>query len=118
MEFPRVRLTVCWTVPPGEVRSIAAALQTLMMQTRSERGCVACSVSTKLGAQPRIDYVEEWASEPELQRHIKSDGFSSLAELMEHGTDRPVVTFDLPGKTRSLDYAEEVRQSSDRPRGR
>ena len=111
-----VRLTVRWKVRPGEVRSIAAALQMLMMQTRSERGCVGCSVSTEMGAQPRIDYVAEWASEPELQRHIASDGFASLAELMEHGTDRPVVTFDLHGITRSLDYAEEVRQSSDRPR--
>ncbi len=105
------RMTVSWKVKAGEAGSIATALQTLMKRIHGERGCEACSVSTEMAAQPRINFVEEWTSEVELQRHIRSDQFASLAELMEHAIERPAVTFDLPGGTRGLDYAEEVRQA-------
>jgi quinol monooxygenase YgiN len=104
-------MTVSWKVKAGEAGSIATALQTLMKRVHNERGCETCSVSTEMAAQSRIDYVEQWASELELQRHIRSDQFASLAELMEHSIERPDVTFDLPGGPRGLDYAEEVRQS-------
>ncbi len=109
-------MTVSWKVKAGEAGSIATALQMLMKRIHGERGCEACSVSTAMAAQPRIDFVEEWTSEVELQRHIQSDQFASLAELMEHSIERPDVIFDLPGGTRGLDYAEEVRQSVGRPR--
>jgi quinol monooxygenase YgiN len=109
-------MTVSWKVKAGEAGSIATALQSLMNRTHSERGCETCSVSTEMAAQPRIDYVEEWASELELQHHIRSDQFASLAELMEHSIERPDVTFYLPSGTRGLDYAEEVRQSLKPPR--
>ncbi len=108
-------MTVRWNVTPGEARSITAALQTLMMQTRNEPGCAGCAVSIEMGRYPRIDYVEEWNTENELKRQIRSDRFASLAELMEHATERPFVNFGLPSGTRGLDYAEEVRQSSDLP---
>ncbi len=105
-------MTVSLKVKAGEAGSIATALQALMNRVHNERGCETCSVSTEMAAQPRIEYVEEWTSEVELQRHIRSDQFASLAELMEHAIERPAVTFHLPGGTRGLDYAEEVRQSS------
>jgi quinol monooxygenase YgiN len=106
------RMTVSWKVKAGEAGSIATALQTLMNRIHNERGCEACSVSTEMAAQPRIDYVEEWTSELELQSHIRSEQFANLAELMEHSIERPDVTFYLPGGTRGIDYAEEVRRSS------
>jgi len=105
-------MRVRWNVTPSEARTIAAALQTLMLQTRNRHGCASCSVVTEMGAHPRIEYVEEWQSEQGLRRQIRSDRFARLAELMEHATDRPVVTFDLAGGiTRNLDYAVDVRQS-------
>jgi len=110
-----VRMTVRWRVPQGQVRSITSALETVMMRTRAEPGCTECSVWTRMGALVEIDYVENWSTEIDLQRQIRSDRFANLAELMERATERPAIEFVLPGKTRGLDYAEDVRRSDSAP---
>jgi quinol monooxygenase YgiN len=106
-----VRMTVSWRVPQGQARSITSALQTVMIRTRAEPGCTGCSVSTEMGALVAIHYVENWQTESDLQRQIRSDRFATLAELMEQATEHPFVEFALPGKTRGIDYAEDVRRT-------
>ena len=105
-----VRMTVQWRVPAGEAPSITATLQALMLQTRAAPGCAGCSLSTEMGAVVVIEYVENWTSETDLRRQLRSHRFSALAELIERATENPVVEFTLPGGPRGLDYAEEVRQ--------
>ncbi len=105
-----VRMTVQWRVPAGEAQSITATLQALMLQTRAAPGCAGCSLSTQMGALVMIEYIENWVSETDLRRQLRSHRFSALAELIERATENPIVKFALPGGLRGLDYAEEVRQ--------
>ena len=112
MESAPVRMTLRWRVASGEAASIASALQMLMVRTRSEPGCTGCSLSTDLGARIAICYVADWKNEGDLQRQIRSDDFTRLAELMEHATEPPEVEFALPSGTRGLEYAEGVRRRS------
>jgi quinol monooxygenase YgiN len=104
-------MTVSWKVPQGQARSVTAALQAVMMRTRAEPGCTGCSLSTEMGALVAIQYVENWQTENDLRRQIRSDRFATLAELMEQATEHPVIEFALPGTTRGIDYAEDVRRS-------
>ena len=108
MESAPVRMTVRWNLAPGEARSIAATLQTQMVETRASPGCLGCSLSTDADARMVVYYMEEWRSEEDLQRQIRSRRFATLAELMEHCTAPPVVEFKLRGGTRGLEYAEQV----------
>jgi quinol monooxygenase YgiN len=110
MESAPVRMTVQWRVPAGEAQSITGALHSLMLHTRAAPGCLGCSVSTEMGALVVIQYVENWTSETDLRRQVRSHRFSALAELIEHATENPVVEFLLPDGSRGLEYAEEVRQ--------
>ena len=110
MESVPVGMTVRWRVPAGEAQSITAALQSLMLQTRVAPGCAGCSVSTEMGALVVIRYVEGWKNETDLRRQVRSHRFSALAELIERATENPDVVFTLPGGSRGLDYAEEVRR--------
>ena len=110
MESDPVRMIVRWRVPAGEAQSITAALQTLMLQTRAAPGCAGCSLSTEMGAVVVIEYVENWKSETDLRRQVRSHRFSALAELIEHATETPIVEFTVPGGSRGIEYAEEVRQ--------
>jgi quinol monooxygenase YgiN len=109
MVSPPVRMIVRWSVPAGESRPIASALQELMLSTREEPGCVGCSLSTEMSAHVSVFYVEEWASEADLQRQLRSHRFALLAELMERASQSPTVEFVLPHSIRGLDYASEVR---------
>ena len=105
-----VRMTVEWFVPLGQARSITAALNSLMAETRTTRGCVRCSVSTGMSDQGTVCYVEEWQSEADFRRHLESHTFTSLATLIDDATDPPRIEFMLPGGTRGLDFVEEVRR--------
>lgn len=104
-----VRMRLRWSVPHGESRPIVSALQSLMLSTRAEPGCVGCSLSTDVHKELVIHYVEEWRSEEDLTRHLRGEGFADLLELMEHASEYPTIEFALPGTTRGLDYAEEIR---------
>jgi quinol monooxygenase YgiN len=106
---PSVRMTVKWFVPPHESERITAALHALMVEARTEPGYVTCHLSTVMGKQAGLRYVEEWNGELDLKRQLRSARFARLAELIERGVERPMVEFTLPGGIRGLDYVEEVR---------
>ena len=102
-----VRLTVEWFVPLGEATAIAAALHSLMVTVRGERGCLRSSLSTDVGERVTLRYIQHWQSEEDLKRHLQSGAFASLAGLVEGATDPPRIEFALPGGIRGLDYVEE-----------
>ena len=104
-----VRMTADWSVLPGEVEVIGAAMQSLMVAIRAQPGCVSCSLSTQLGEQTRLRYEEEWRTENDLNLQLRSEQFAKLANLMERAMERPRIEFSLPGGTRGIEYAEEVR---------
>ena len=107
-----IRMTLEWAVPSGEVAAINTALQSVMVDTRATPGCVACSLSTQLGERAGIHYEEQWRTEDDLIVHLRSGRFAKLAHLMESATERPRIEFSLPGGTRGMEYAEEVRRSA------
>ena len=109
-----VRMILKWSVPHGESRPIVSALQGLMIATRAEPGCVGCSLSTDVRSKVLIHYTEEWNTESDLIRQLRSDRFAALAELMERASELPTVEFDLHGSTRGIDYAEEIRGTGTR----
>jgi quinol monooxygenase YgiN len=87
-----------------------------MISTRAELGCVGCSLITDVHRHARVEiqYIEEWSSEDDLTRRLRSDRFAVLAELMEHASEFPSMEFALPGSTRGVEYAEEIRGSGTR----
>jgi len=109
MTAERVRMKVQWFVAPGEMASIQAALQTLMVATRSEPGCLSCALAAELGERASFRYVEEWRAERDLVVQLQSPRFAKLAHLMESAIERPHVEFELPSGVRGIDYAEGVR---------
>ena len=105
-------MTLRWRVPPGEAQPLMATLQRLMVSTRSEPGCDGCFVSSEMGERTVLHYAETWRTEEDLKCHLRSDGFASLAEVMERASVQPRVTFTFPAGIRGLDYAKEVLRSA------
>ena len=107
-----VRMTIEWFVPLGQTRPITIALQSLAADTRTTRGCVGCSVSTDIGTRGTVRYIEEWQTEDDLRRRLRSDTFSHLVMLIENAVQPPRIEFALDRETRGLDFVEEVRGSA------
>jgi quinol monooxygenase YgiN len=102
-----VRLTVA--LDPTSARcaqDFLDAFRFLVLGTRLESGCLGCSAWTDPDATVR--YVEEWLTENDMRRRVRSEGFTSLLSIVESARD-PRVQFDFVTTTRGLDYVEEVR---------
>jgi len=98
-----------WSVPSAESRPIASFLQGLIVSTSAEPGCLSCRLCTDVGPATLISYVEEWKSEEDLKRQLKSERFAALAELMEHASQPPSIEFIVGDASRGFEYAEEIR---------
>jgi quinol monooxygenase YgiN len=105
-----VRLSLVLRASPRSAQDLLEALRFLLRTTRLEPGCLNCAV----WSEPDwiIHYEEEWATEDDIRRRIRSDRFTSLLSVVESAQELPRVQFDFVTATRGLDYVAEVRQDS------
>jgi quinol monooxygenase YgiN len=104
-----VRLRVALHPAPTQTANdLLEALRFLVVGTRSEPGCLSSSAWVEYDT--KVYYVEEWATEAEMRRRVRSDQFTKLLAVVESSRD-PFVQFDFVAKTRGLDYAVEVRNA-------
>src|SRR5262245_52119920 len=103
-----VRLSVTLHALPRVAEKLVEAFRFLMVTTRLEPGCLSCAVWTD--PDSTVHYVEEWASEPELRRRVRSEKFTSLLSVIESAQEPPDVRFDFVAATRGLDYVTDARQ--------
>jgi quinol monooxygenase YgiN len=80
-----------------------------MIGTRIESGCVGCNLWRD--PDSTVHYFEEWATEPDMRRRVRSEHFTSLLSLLEASRDAPEIRFDFLAATRGLDYVTEIRQA-------
>ena len=105
-----VRLTVSLAASGRRAGDLLAALRYIAVTTHREEGCVGCSVWT--GQESSLQYVEEWATEEDVRRRIRSDRFTALLSVIESASEPPGVRFDFVAHTRGLDYVAEIRGDS------
>ena len=103
-----VRMTVILVASHSRGHQRVQALRSLMTLTRLEHGCLTCTVWSDL--ESTVRYVEEWATELDLNRRMRSDPFTALLAVMEGAKEPPEVRFDFCTLSRGLDYVEEIRQ--------
>jgi quinol monooxygenase YgiN len=100
-----VRLTIALTpASAAAARDLVDALRLIASRTRLEPGCIGCSLSN----HDTVRYVEEWSTEADMRRRVRSEAFTSVLAIVESAVD-PTVRFDFVATTRGLDYVSEVR---------
>ena len=82
------------------------ALRFLIPATQLQPGCLGCSVWTD--SNLTVHYIEDWATESDVSRRVRSDSFTLLLSILESSRN-PRVQFDFVTSTRGLDYVVEVR---------
>jgi quinol monooxygenase YgiN len=87
---------------------LVEAFRFVMVTTRLEPGCLNCAVWTD--SEASVHYAEEWASEPDLRAHVRSEEFTMVLSIIESANEAPDVRFDFVTASRGLDYVTDVRQ--------
>jgi quinol monooxygenase YgiN len=103
-----VRMTVVLVASQPRADHLVQALRSLMARTRIDPACLTCTVWLELDSTVR--YVEEWATEEDMERRVRSDLFTWLLAVMEGAEEAPEIRFDFHAVSRGLDYVREIRQ--------
>jgi quinol monooxygenase YgiN len=102
-----VRLSITLKSNAGGEQALVDALRFLRAGILLEPGCVRCCVWVE--PDSTVQFVEEWATEADLKRHVRSDRFTSLLAVLESAPERPQIQFDFVASSRGLEYVAEVR---------
>ena len=103
-----VRLTVALNGSSARaVQELLEALRFLQTGTRLEPGCLGCSAWSEPDSS--VHYLEEWESEADMRRRVRSPRFTSLLAVIESAQAPPRVQFDFVSRIRGLDYVAEIR---------
>ena len=103
-----VRMTLVLVASQPRADHLVQALRSLMVRTRIDPACLTCSVWLDMDSTVR--YVEEWATEADMERRVRSDIFTWLLAVMEGAEEPPEIRFDFHALSRGLDYVREIRQ--------
>jgi quinol monooxygenase YgiN len=105
-----VRLTVTVSASSQRyVQDLLEAFRFLMLGTRLQPGCRECSVW--VDRESTVHYIEEFETEADMQRRVRSSKFTSLLGVIESAHQPPLVQFDFVTSTRGLEYVSQVRNN-------
>jgi quinol monooxygenase YgiN len=101
---------------PKGAKLMIQALRSLMLPIQLGRGCGGCHLYVDVGESNSFFYVEEWATQKDLEREMQSDRFTRLLSIMESSPAPPMLEFRFVSQIRGLDYIAEVRSARTAPR--
>jgi quinol monooxygenase YgiN len=87
--------------------NLLEALRFLIAATRLEPGCIGCSAWSE--SDSTVHYLEDWETEADMRRRVRSLRFTSLLAVIESADQQPHVQFDFVTATRAIDYVAEIR---------
>ncbi|MFO7902666.1 MAG: putative quinol monooxygenase [Planctomycetota bacterium] len=97
-------------VVPTEKRPEAARLvRSLLGPTSAEPGCIHCGSYTDFQNESVLCYVEDWETEEDLRRHIRSRDYRKFLALMDLSSEPPDLKFQRVSETLGIEYLARVR---------
>jgi hypothetical protein len=85
------------------------ALRSLMLPAQFEAGFLGCQLYAEAGEADSLCYLEQWVTQCDLEREIRSIRFGRLLAVMETAAGLPTLEVRHVSETRSWDYIQEIR---------
>lgn len=93
---------------PGKRDQVLEILQSVTGPALAEPGCVGCEIAAGIGDGSLL-FVEEWKSEADLARHLRSDLYDRVLAAVEEAALPPRLLFVDLRNARGLDLVREAR---------
>lgn len=94
---------------PDKVDEALQILRSIVERTRAEPGCVSCSVYQDSERENQIIFAQEWKSEENLQRHLRSEEYRKVLLVMEMALEPPEIRFDTITGSGGVEVIEGAR---------
>jgi quinol monooxygenase YgiN len=91
-------------------------LKSVQDLTRRSLGCVCCWLSEEDYLNDHILYTEQWETEADLHKHIRSDIYRRVLAAMEMSKQTPEINFYYATEKKGFELVEAVRPKATLPR--
>ena len=99
--------------PPERRDEIVRTLRSLLEPTEVKRGCLGCRFYQEVSDKNALTYVEEWKTQEDLERHLRSEHYRKLLALIDLSATAPEVRFHTISETSGIEYLATVRTLGD-----
>ena len=94
---------------PDKTGEALQILQSIVERTRAEAGCISCSVFQDTEMENQLVFAQEWRSEEDLQRHLRSEEYQKVLLVLEMACKPPDIRFDTISSTSGVEIIEKAR---------
>jgi len=97
-------------VLPAERREEAMQISSsLLGPIGAAPGCLSCGFYTDAQNENVLCYVEDWETEEDLQRHIRSDDYRKFLALIDLSGEPPDLKFHRVSETFGIEYVSRAK---------
>jgi len=97
------------TLSAPRLSEITGILAPMVERTRAESGCLGCHLHRDAMEEAILTIEEAWATEADLERHLRSTDYRRLLMVMDLARVPPEVRFDTVSNSTGIETIQNAR---------
>ena len=111
----KILSTLKMIVQPERRSDLLETMRGMLEPARVERGCLSYRLYEDVEDRNAFVLVEEWETQQDIERHIRTDNQRRLLALMDLLSEQPELRFNTVSHTAGMELIENVLKT-DGPR--
>ena len=103
-----IQATLKMIVRPERRGDLLETMRGMLEPARVERGCLSYRLYEDVENRNAFVLLEEWASQEDLERHIRTDNQRRTLSVMDLLSEQPELRFNTVSHTAGIDLIENV----------
>jgi len=108
----KILVTLRMIVRPERRRDLLETMRETLEPVRVERGCLSYRLYEDVENRNAFVLLEEWATQEDLESHIRTDNQRRLLALMDLLSEQPELRFNTVSHTVGMDLIENVLKAA------
>jgi quinol monooxygenase YgiN len=104
-----VIFTLHLKVAPNDRINIMKTIHPIIGSTSVRKGCLHCGLYSNSQNDDELILLENWKSQQDMEKHIRSDDFRKILTVMEAAKKKPEISFITVESTAGLELVEKIR---------
>ena len=96
-------------VPTEDREAVVKSIQRVLEPTRVESGCLGMQCGCDIEDENALVIIERWATQEDLEQHIRSDQYRVILSVLESSSEDPEVQFHEVSGTAGMEVIFETR---------
>jgi Uncharacterized conserved protein len=111
----KILVTLRMIVRPEKRSDLLETMRGMLEPARVERGCLSYRLYQDVEDKNAFVMLETWATQEDLESHIRTDNQQRLLSLMDFLSEQPELCFNTVSHTAGMELIENVLKT-DEPR--